>query len=206
MRIHVTLPGTGGRRRRPGLTIHRARELGPDEVDVHHGIPVTSPARTLLDLAAILDERGLERALDRAEQLELTDYPTLESLAGTRRGHPGAGRLRRALRSHQAGTTLTKSELEELFLALCRAYGLPQPLVNTWLEAREVDFLFPAHRLIVETDGWMHHRSREAFENDRARDALMARAGYRTLRFTYRQIEHEPATVAATIRSQISRP
>jgi hypothetical protein len=74
-RIEVTVPGTGGRRRRAGLTIHRARDLRTGEVDVHRGIPVTSPARTLLDLAAVLDERGLERALDRAEQLELADYP-----------------------------------------------------------------------------------------------------------------------------------
>src|SRR4051812_23313988 len=190
-RIDATVPGTGGRRRRLG---------------VHRGIPVTSAARTLLDLAAILDERGLERALDRAEQLELTDYPALDALARARPGHHGAGKLRRALTTHEAGTTITRSELEELFLALCRRHGLPKPLVNSWLEAKQVDFLFPRHRLIVETDSWTHHRSRQAFENDRARDALMARAGYRTLRFTYRQIEQEPAGVAATLRSHISRP
>jgi very-short-patch-repair endonuclease len=204
VRIDVTLPGNGGRRRRAGLTIHRARDLRPDEVDVRHGIPVTSPARTLLDLAAILDERALERALDRAELLQLTDYPTLDALARARSGHHGAGKLRRALASHEAGTTLTKSALEELFLALCRRHGLPQPLVNTWLEAKEVDFLFPRHRLIVETDSWTYHRSREAFETDRARDALMARAGYRTLRFTYRQIEREPASVAQTVAMALS--
>jgi Protein of unknown function (DUF559) len=165
-------------RRRAGLTIHRARDLRPDEVDVHRGIPVTSPARALLDLAAILHERDLELALDRAEELELTDHPALDALARARPGHHGAGRLRRALRTHHAGTTLTRSELEER----------------------------SAHRLVVETDSWTHHRSREAFEDDRARDALMARAGYRTLRFTWRQIEHDPATVAATLRSQISGP
>ena len=92
--IDVTVPGTGGRRRRAGLTIHRARDLRPDEVDVHLGIPVTSPARTLLDLAAILDARALERALDRAELLELTDYPALDTLARARAGHRGAARLR----------------------------------------------------------------------------------------------------------------
>jgi hypothetical protein len=203
MRIHLTLPGTGGRRRRAGLAIHRARALRPEEVDVHRGIPVTSPARTLLDLAAILDDRGLERALDRAELLELTDYPALDALARACFGHRGAAKLRRALETHEAGTTITKGKLEELFLALCRQYGLPKPLVNAWLEAKEVDFLFPQHRLIVETDGWTHHRGRDAFENDRARDALMARAGYRTLRFTWRQIEHEPASVAATLAATL---
>ena len=203
-RIDVTVPGTGGRRRRTGLRIHRARDLRPGEVDVRRDIPVTSPARTLLDLAASLSERGLERALDRAELLELTDYPALAALARARPGHHGAGRLQAALGRHEAGTTLTKSALEELFLELCRGHGLPRPLVNSWVEAKEVDFLFPRHRLIVETDSWTHHRSRAAFENDRARDALMARAGYRTLRFTHRQIEDAPASVAQAVAATAS--
>ena len=80
---------------------------------------------------------------------------------------------------------------------------MPKPLVNTWLEGKEVDFLFPTHRLVVETDGWRHHRSRSAFENDRARDALMARAGYRTLRFTYRQVRDEPANVGRTVAAML---
>ena len=194
---------TAGGRSRPGLRIHRVPSLGPGDSTTERSIPVTSPARTLLDLAAMLNERGLERALDRAELLELTDYPTLDALARARTGHRGAGKLRRALRTHAAGTTITKSELEELFLALCRRYGLPTPLVNAWLEAKEVDFLFPKHRLIVETDSWRHHRDRDAFENDRARDALMARAGYRTLRFTYRQVTDEPANAARTIAAML---
>jgi very-short-patch-repair endonuclease len=201
--IDVSVPTAGGRSR-AGLRIHRVPSLQADDGDVHRGIPVTSPARTILDLAAILDERGLERALDRAELLELTDYPTLDALARSRPGHHGAGKLTRALQSHHAGTTLTKSELEELFLALCRRHGLPRPLVNTWVEGKEVDFLFAEHRLIVETDSWTHHRSREAFETDRARDALLARAGYRTLRFTYRQIEREPASVAQTVAAMLA--
>lgn len=203
--IDVSVPSAGGRCR-PGLRIHRVPSLGASDRDVHRGIPVTSVARTLLELAAVLDTRGLERALDRAEQLELTDYPALDALARARPGHHGAGKLRRALARHDAGTTITKSELEERFLALCRDQRLPKPLVNSWLEGKEVDFLLPAHRRMVETDSWTHHRSRAAFESDRARDALMARAGYRTLRFTYRQIEHEPASVAATLRSQIAGP
>jgi very-short-patch-repair endonuclease len=75
--------------------------------------------------------------------------------------------------------------------------------VNRRLEAKEVDFLFAAHRLVVETDSWRHHRSREAFENDRARDALLAQAGYRTLRFTYRQVVDHPAGVAAAIAATL---
>jgi hypothetical protein len=196
--IDVSVPRAGGRRR-PGLRIHRATGLRREEVTTKDGIPVTTPARTVLDLAAVLDERPLQQLLDRTELLELTDYPTLGAIARAHPGHHGVPELRHALQTHDAGTTLTKSELEERFLALCRDHGLPTPLVNTWPSGKEVDFHFPGHGLIVETDSWTHHRSREAFESDRARDALHARAGYRTLRFTHRQLVDEPATVAATV-------
>ena len=201
--IDVSVPRAGGRKR-PGLRIHRAATLLADEVAVHCGIPVTTPARTLLDLAAILQPRPLERALDEAEKRELTDYPALEALARAHPGHRGARNLQRVILGHLAGTTMTKSVLEERFLELCRDHGLPKPLVNWWVEAKEVDFFFAEHRLIAETDSWTHHRTRRAFENDRARDALLARAGYRTLRFTHRQIQDDPTTVAATIRSQLA--
>ena len=165
----------------------------------HEGIPVTTPARTILDLAAMLGRRPLERVLDRTELLELTDYPALRAIAHAHPGHRGARKLQSTLDTHHAGTTLTRSHLEERFLTLCREHGLPAPLVNSWPSGKEVDFRFPGHALIVEADSWTHHRSREAFENDRARDALRTRAGYRTLRFTYRQLADDPAAVAATV-------
>ena len=196
--VDVTVPSRGGRKR-PGLRIHRSRALQPDEIATHHGIPTTTPSRTLLELAAILPRRPLERALDQAEIRQLTDYPALDALARAHRGHHGATKLIQALQEHHAGTTLTKSELEERFLSLCRRHGLPKPRVNTWIANKEVDFLFAEARLIVETDSWRHHRSREAFESDRARDAITARAGYRTLRFTHRQVADDAAAVAATV-------
>lgn len=84
-------------------------------------------------------------------------------------------------------------------LALCRDHGLPPPRVNARVAGLEVDFLFPDERVAVETDGWRYHRTRRAFERDRARDAALARAGYRVLRFTHRQIDGEPAMVTATV-------
>jgi very-short-patch-repair endonuclease len=99
------------------------------------------------------------------------------------------------LRDHEPGSTLTKSELEERFLKLCRQAGLPKPRVNAWVAGLEVDFLFADRRLVVETDGWRHHRSRDAFERDRQRDAILASAGYRVLRFTYRQVTEDPTIV-----------
>jgi predicted transcriptional regulator of viral defense system len=200
--IDVSVPGAGGRHRRPGLRIHRAATLRADEVtDERHGIPATTPARTILDMAGILSPTRLENLLDRAERQELTDYVALDAIARARPGHRGASALRTALATHYAGADMTRSELEIAFLDLCRASGLPRPDVNATVEGLEVDFLFAAWRLTVETDSWSFHKTRRDFENDRARDAHLAAAGYRTLRFTDRQIARRPETVAAAIRA-----
>jgi Protein of unknown function (DUF559)/Transcriptional regulator, AbiEi antitoxin len=196
--VDVTVAGSG-RPRHAGLRIHRARTLRPDEVAIRRGIPVTSPARTILDLAPMLSERALERLLDRAELERVTDVRALDAIVRAKSGHRGCGPLRRVLAEHTPGTTVTRSPLEERMLALCRAHGLPRPLVNHDVAGKEVDFVFAEARLLVEADSWRYHRSREAFERDRERDALFARAGYRVLRFTDRQMKREPATVAATI-------
>src|SRR3954454_214440 len=194
--VDGTLPGPGGRRPRPGVRIHRARSLD-GLTDVKDGIPVTTPARTVVDLAATLDRRGIERLLDRAEELMLGDVLSFDAIARAHAGHRGAHRLLTTLHGHAPGSTITRSDLEELFLALCRRAGLPRPRVNHPVEGHEVDFLFADQRLLVETDSWRHHKFREAFEQDRRRDALHAAAGWRTLRFTWRLIEAELHTVAA---------
>jgi very-short-patch-repair endonuclease len=200
----VTIRRTG-RRTRPGLRIHRPRTLPTDETTTHEGIPTTTPARTVLDLAATLSPTRLNRLLDQAEILELTDYPSLVAIARAHPGHHGATKLERALRTHYAGTTLTNSDLEVIFLELCRKRRLPMPLVNADVAGKEVDFLFADARLIVETDSWRYHKTRHAFENDRARDVLTSRAGYRTLRFTDRQLEREPRAVAEAIAAMSDR-
>ena len=86
-------------------------------------------------------------------------------------------------------------------LALCDAHGIERPSPRTRVAGLRVDFVFKASRLIIETDSWAYHRTRRAFERDRERDAILARAGYRTLRFTHRQLTREPAMVADTLRS-----
>jgi very-short-patch-repair endonuclease len=202
-KVDITVPRTG-RRERPGLRIHRPRTLAADEITTRHGIPVTTPARTILDLATTLTASRLEHLLDQAEIRELTDYPSLEALARAHPGHRGSRKLRAALSRHDAGTNVTRSGLEIAFKAVCRAHRLPQPRVNACIEGKEVDFLFPEQRLVVETDSWRYHKTRRAFENDRARDAVLARAGYRTLRFTDTHIEHDPAGVAATIAAALA--
>jgi len=199
-RIDVTVRSAGGRAKRPGLRIHRAPTLQAGEVTEHHGIRVTSVARTLFDLASSMPRRALERALDEAEIRDLYDRTSLDAMTRAHAGERGAAALRRAL-DEDGDSTLTDSELEELMLALCDEHGLPRPTPRAWVAGLKVDFLFAQSRLVVETDGYRFHRTRRAFERDRERDAILARAGYRTLRFTHRQLTRDPASVAATIRS-----
>jgi very-short-patch-repair endonuclease len=198
------VPGRAGRTKRPGLRLHRPRTLLPVEVTKRDGIRVTTPARTILDLAAVSHVR-LERLLDQAEVLELTDYPALDTIAQAHPGHPGAARLRRLLGEYEAGATLKRSDLERLFLTICKAAELPEPSVNHPVGAKEVDFLFAEQRLIVELDSWRYHKTRHAFDADRARDALHLRRGYRTLRVTDRQLEHDQHAVVATLRALLAR-
>jgi very-short-patch-repair endonuclease len=199
-RIDVSVRSAGGRGTRPGLRIHRAPHLRGEEITVQQGIRVTSVARTLFDLAATSSPRALERALDEAEIQQLYDRGSLEALVRAHAGERGARRLQRAL-DEDGDLTLTDSELEELMLSLCREHHLERPTPRAWVAGLRVDFLFAASRLVVETDGYRYHRTRRAFERDRERDAILARAGYRTLRFTHRQLTREPAIVADTIKS-----
>jgi very-short-patch-repair endonuclease len=187
------------------LRIHRPRTLGDDEVTSRHGIPITTPARTVLDLAATVSERELQRVLDEAQVHRLASVPSLVAVAKIHRGRPGAGPLTRALDDHTPGTTLTRSALEERFIALCRSHDLPRPEVNARIAGREVDFVFGRHGVVVETDGWRFHGHRAAFERDRRRDAALTRAGYRTLRFTHDQVADEPHAVAATVAAALVR-
>jgi very-short-patch-repair endonuclease len=199
-RIDVTVRRAGGRDKRPGLRIHRAPTLRADEITQHHGIRVTTVARTLFDLASSMPPRAIERALDEAEIRELYDRGGLEAVIAAHAGERGAGRLQRAL-DEDGDLTLTDSELEEIMLALCDEHALPRPESRAWVAGLRVDFFFAQSRLVVETDGYRYHRTRRAFERDRERDAILARAGCRTLRFTHRQLTKRASEVAATIRS-----
>jgi very-short-patch-repair endonuclease len=201
--VDVTVPGSGGRRPKAGIRVHRARNLD-GLTTTKDGIPVTTPGRTILDLAAGLNRRGIERLLDRAENARLGDDLPLDALARAHAGHRGASKLLKTLTDHHPGSTLTKSELEERFLKLCRDANLPKPVLNDHVEGREADFIFALQRVLVETDSWEHHKSRDSFESDRRRDAIHAAAGWRTLRFTYRQIEGDPAMVARALGAALT--
>ena len=198
--VDVTARRTG--RKRPGIRIHRPRR--PAETTIRDGIPVTKPARTILDMAATLTQSRLEHLLDQAERRELTDYPSLDAIARAHPGHRGASRLLRTMATYYAGDELARSDLELLFKDLCRNHDLPIPKVNRIVAGKEVDFLFPHERLIVEIDSWHYHKTRRAFEDDRARDVLTTSAGYRTLRFTDRQLTTQPHAVAQAIAAVLA--
>jgi very-short-patch-repair endonuclease len=172
------------------VVVHRAR-LDPVEVTIKDAIPVTSPSRTVIDLADLGRERPVERAIDEAAYLRL-DLTGLEP----RQGRRGAGVLRRVVASHDAGSTLTRSELEEGFLSLCRQRGLPSPQVNRLVHGYEVDFCWPEQKLIVETDGHAAHGTRSAFERDRVKDAELTAAGWRVVRVTYRRLTTDADALA----------
>jgi very-short-patch-repair endonuclease len=193
-RIDVTVPGRGARSRRRLVVVHRAR-LDPSEATTIDGIPVTSPSRTLIDLADRGNRRPLERAIDEAHYLQLD----LTGLA-PRQGRRGSGVLAAVLEAHEPGSTLTRSELEERFLALCHRNELPAPRVNRRVEGYEVDFCWPQRRLIVETDGRAAHATARAFEGDRVKDAELTAAGWRVIRVTYRRLLSQPGPLASQLQ------
>ena len=198
---HVSVPRNAKPRARRGIRIHRAA-LGA-EVTERRGITVTAPARTLFDLSPLMPRRRLERALDEAVYLHLLPAGALAASLERNAGRRGSPAFRAALAAHTPGTTRTRSELEERFLALCRSHELPQPLVNTRVAGLEVDFYWPAQALTVETDGYSAHSRQTAFERDHERNVRLRSAGYVVLRFTYRQVTERPGWVAASVRREL---
>jgi very-short-patch-repair endonuclease len=179
------------------VRVHRARERPASAR--RHGIPLTTPERTLLDLAAVLPQRELDRAVEQAKVLHLTTRAALLRCPSRR----GIRALERALADEPR---LTRSEAEQRLLELLRAADLPPPRTNVRVHGHEVDLLWPRERLIVEVDGFAFHSTREAFERDRRRDAALQARGYRVLRLTWRQIVHEPQLVVARVATLLAIP
>ena len=189
-----------------GITAHSGATLRPQDVEIVDGIPTTTLARTLLDLADHVSKRSLERVIDRAEILRILDMRPIDDVLRRATGRRGAATLRAVPSMMQLQSTTTKSDLEELFLAICRDIGHPPDAVNVWIPypdggGAEADFLWHTERLIVEVDGRDVHSTRHAFEHDRRRDQRLALLGWRVVRFTWRQVEHEPAAVGATLNA-----
>lgn len=208
-RIDVTVP-RHRRCKHRGIEVHRSTSLTPADVTIVDGIPCTTVARTIFDLAAVLRRRQVERAIDQAEVEELLDVAALQAQLAARPSARGAGVIKAILREHLAGSTLTWSELEERFLALVRRARLPLPQVNEWIvlsdgePAIRGDFVWRAQRLVVETDGYQFHGHRAKFERDRRRDQVLVANGYRVMRITWRQLSEEPLAVTARLATALA--
>jgi hypothetical protein len=190
-------------RSRRGLRVHQA-QLPPDELTVHRGIPITTVPRTLFDLAAVLPERQLERALNEAEVLRRWDELSLDRLLSRYPRRKGSRAVRAVLDKRRAGATVTKSELEEEFLALVDAAGLPRPELNVLVEGFEVDALWRPERVVVELDARSTHGTVQAFERDRERDRLLSVARWRPIRVTARQLATSPQVLVADFQNLLT--
>jgi hypothetical protein len=190
-RMHVT---TASDRRPPKLAVHRSRALTPADIRTHQGIRVTSLARALLDCAPNLTR--LTRVVSDALR---SPHMTHAQLADVLRRFPTHAGTKHPLPFVASTTGLTRSELEDLFRAFCKQYGLPLPLINTIVCGYEVDAVFVAERVIVELDGWAFHNDRTAFERDRNRDADLLAAGFVTVRITWQRLIERPAAEAARL-------
>jgi very-short-patch-repair endonuclease len=196
--VDVTVPGRDAGRR-PGIHCRRVAGMLPEELTRQHGVPVTTPTRTLLDLAGVgLRPRVLEQAVAKAERLGLTTAAALLAALEWHGPRPGV-RLLRSIATRSDGRMFVRSEAEEQLLALVRRGGLPAPEVNGRVAGHEVDFAWVVQRLIVEVDGYAFHGGRSSFESDRRRDLELAAAGFRVIRVSWRQITREPHAVLGRI-------
>jgi very-short-patch-repair endonuclease len=219
----VTVPGIRVVRR-PGIRVYRAGPgwgRGPgrgrgrgrgrnggapsDEVATVHGIAVTSPGRTLLDLAAVLPTAELERAVARAERAGLVTLGDLARLVARHRGRPGIAKLAGVI-GRPEGPALTRSELERRFVDAVRALGFPRPRFNVLVAGHEVDGWFEAERLVVELDGREFHGSWTSQANDRRRDRELAALGIQVIRITWDDLtRHFDKTMLSLAMALIQR-
>jgi len=185
--VDLVVAGVGGRARRDGIRLHRSRTLVVGDVTLRQAVPVTTPARTIADLrlaltagrAGSVSARELRKAVRQADVLGLP--------LGV--GHRG---------------DRTRSDLEQEFLRLCRRHRLPRPEVNVPIGPYLVDFIWKDRKLIVETDSYLYHRGKLAFQEDRERDLDLRRRGYDVIRLSERQIDDESARVAETLVAVLS--
>jgi very-short-patch-repair endonuclease len=184
--IDVSVPGHGGKRRRMTIRLHRSLTLLPASVTLRSGIPVTTPARTISDLRRVssgktrlISSRELRRAIRQAGVLGL---PIGDDFARDR----------------------TRSDLEGDFLDLCRRHRLAAPEVNVRVGPHLVDFLWRDQMLVVETDGYIYHRGRAAFEDDHATDLSLRGLGYDVMHIADTQMDEEPELIADLLRARLA--
>jgi predicted transcriptional regulator of viral defense system/very-short-patch-repair endonuclease len=202
--IDVTVVGRARRKRR-ALTVHVTRTLHPEDRSARNRIPVTSVARTLLDLAEVVGGQTLRRAYEQAERVELLDVRAIEALLGRSNGRRGAGALQALLGYDATAAAETKSELERRFLDLIAEAGLPMPQVNVLVDGFLVDCYWPQADLVIELDSYEFHRGRAAFERDREKVARLKLAGREVIPLTHRQVASRRRWVLSAVEQLLRR-
>jgi very-short-patch-repair endonuclease len=208
-RVDVTAPNRRGRHP-SGIDAHRHGSMTVGDFSMVRRIPCTTVERTLLDLAGVIPVWQLRKALAEAEVLRILDLSALRALLRRSRGRRGVARLRLVLDELHPETRRTRSELERMFLRMCRKGGLPTPEVNVSLHVSgrrlEPDFLWRDAGLIVEADSRRFHDTDSAFQRDRWREQLLQLAGWRVSRCTWEQLEREPQRLAKIIGALLTQP
>jgi hypothetical protein len=202
--VEVTAPVSRGPRPSKSLRLHRARGLVAEDRELRERIPVTALPRTLLDFAATVRFEQLERVIERAEELELFDLRGVDALLERTAGHPGHGRLRRALELYRPAP-FTRSGLELRFLALVEEAGLPHPATGFNELGYELDVYWPRERFAVELDVFETHGTRAAFERDRKRQEDLLLAGITMTRVTGPRLAREPLGVVERVAQLLAR-
>ncbi|MCC5952097.1 MAG: DUF559 domain-containing protein [Acidimicrobiia bacterium] len=207
---------TVGRQTLPGVLVHRAPDLIHGDIRWVDGVPITTPARTLVDLGAVCHDSTVAEALEKLLMERATTLDAVRHcLARVRRsGRPGVAAIDAALGTRALGDARAESVLEARFAELCRDAGLPSPDYQVTIEVASqrfrVDFAYLRYRVIIEIDGFAHHGGRASFHADRRRDQLLAAHGWLVLRFTARDLDDGPDHVISVLaqtlasRSQLS--
>lgn len=201
--VDVSIPGIG-RARRPGIRYHRTAALGDDERAVVDAVPVTTPARTLVDIAGILGIRAIEQAVATAEREGLISPQELAGLPDRYPRRRGMAALRGVLRE-PADPAFTRSPAERVALELFLDAGFPRPHTNVRYGPFELDLFWPELGTAIEIDGWAHHSSRSRFDADRRKDLWLESRGIEVIRLSWRQITREPVRIVAELAPVLAR-
>jgi Transcriptional regulator, AbiEi antitoxin/Protein of unknown function (DUF559)/AbiEi antitoxin C-terminal domain len=202
-RIDVTVPKPREPEARPRIRLHRAH-LHQADCLLHERIPITSPSRTLLDLADVVSPSRVRQAFEQSQRLRLFDLDRMHSLIARSPGRRGLKVIGKLLAEGQDDPPELRSGLEREFLDVVRAAGLPLPVTNVVVEGLTVDAHWPRHGLVVELDSYGYHGSRAKFEDDHERTEHLQRAGLDVRRFTRRRVHEQPGVVIATIREALA--
>lgn len=198
---YARLPAPFGKR----LTIHRSRVFGPEEVTTLNAIPTTTVPRTFLDLASVWSTRKLDSAMAEADRLNLIEIKAMREVSRRGKGWKGIGNLRQVVEAWDPTSALTKSDLELIFLRICKEEKIPLPQVNVPLLGFEVDCFWPDRSLVVELDSRRFHSSPGAFDRDKEKTAALEDHGHQVLRLTHRMLTDDPEKAAKRVKLRLAR-